>query len=136
MRNISLICKFVFGHLTCFERALWASFSPVHTVLLGQAGDWGRFTGRLTSGPTVLSGCCSYGIDLSIVGGVFIQVLDLQLATSHSYLIPHYALVTDNLLEEEETDRQTMDKKRGIRKSGWQTFSCSLCSLCLLYFTV
>lgn len=90
-----------------------ASFSPVYTVLLGQAGDWGRFTGCLTSGPTILSGCCSYGVYLSIVGGVFIQVLDLQLATSHSYLIPHYALVTDNLLGEEETHRQ-----KSIRKSS------------------
>ena len=84
---------------------MWASFLPVYTVLLGKAGDKGRFTGRLTSGPTVLSGCCGYSIDLSVVGGVFIQVLDLQLATSHSYLIPHYSLVTDNLLEKEE--RQT-----------------------------
>lgn len=76
-----------------------ASFSPVYTVLLGEAGDRGRFTGRLTCGPTVVSGCCGYGVDLSVVGGVFIQILDLQMATSHSYLIPHYSLVTDNLLE-------------------------------------
>lgn len=83
------------------------SFSPVGTMLLGQAGDWGRFTGRL-------SGCCGYGIDLPVVGGVFIQVLDLQLATSHSYLIPHYSLVTDNLLRGKR-GRQTLDIRKSIR---------------------
>lgn len=82
------------------------SFLPVHAALLGQAGDRGRFTGRLTSGPTVLSGCRGYGIDLSVVGGVFVHVLDLQLATSHRYLIPHYSLVTDNLLKEGGKGRQ------------------------------
>lgn len=74
-------------------------------MLLGQAGDRGGFTRRLTCGPAVLSGCCCYGVDLPVIGGVFIQVLDLQLATSHSYLIPHNSLVTDDLLEEER--RQT-----------------------------
>lgn len=87
--------------LHSFGVFMHVSFSPVYTALLGQARDWGRFTGCLTSGPTVLSCCCGYGIDLPVVGGVFIQALDLQLATSHSYLIPHYCLVTD-LLEEGE----------------------------------
>lgn len=94
------------------------SFSPVHAALLGQAGDRGGFTGRLTSGPTVLSGCRGYGIDLSVVGGVFVHVLDLQLAATHRHLIPHYSLVTDNLLKEGEV---TEDKK-GIRKQ--QTRRC------------
>lgn len=85
---------------------MFASFSPVYTVFLGQAGDRSRFTGHLTSGPNILSGCCGYSINLSVVGGVFIQVLDLQLATPHSYLIPHYSLVTDYLLEKEERQRQ------------------------------
>lgn len=89
------------------------SFSPVYTALLGQAGDRGGFDGRLTSGPTVLSARRGYGVDLSVVGGVLVHVLDLQLATSHSHLIPHYGLVTDNLFEEGErqTDRQWTKRK-------------------------
>ncbi len=80
-------------------------FSPVYTAFLGQAGGWGRFTGRLTSGPTVLSGCCGYYIDLSVFADVFIKILDFQLTTSHSYLIPHYGLVTDNLTEKGPGER-------------------------------
>lgn len=76
---------------------MYALFSPVSTVLLGEAGDCSRFTGCLTSGRTVMSGCCCYGIDLSVVSRVLIEVLDLQLAAAHSYLIPHHSLVTDNL---------------------------------------
>jgi len=92
---------------------MFVSFSPVYTVLFGRTGDRGRFTGRLTCGPTVLSGCCGYGVDLSVIGGVFVEVLHLQLATSHSYLIPHDSLVTDNLSEEEErkwTKRKLLEK--------------------------
>lgn len=97
--------------LSSFGVIVCASFSPVCTVLLGQAGDRGSFTGRLTSGPTIHSGCCGYGIDLPVIGGVFIHVLDLQLATSHSYLIPHHSLVTDNLLEEGERQIDNRQKE-------------------------
>lgn len=78
------------------------SSSPVSTAFLGKARDWCRFRRCLTSNATVLSDCCGNGTDLSVVGGVFIQILDFHLATSDSYLIPHHCLVTDNLLGEKE----------------------------------
>lgn len=87
------------------------SVSPVYAVLLGQAGDLDCFSGRLASGPTVLSSCCGYSTDLSVVGGVLIQVFDLQLATSYGHLIPHDCLVTDNLLEKAEREK-TREKKQ------------------------
>lgn len=71
--------------------------SPINTVFLGQAGNQGRFTGRLTGGPTVVCGGCGYSVDLAVVGRVFVQVLDLQLSTSHRYLIPQNRFVTDHL---------------------------------------
>lgn len=86
---------------------MFLSLSPVYTVLLGQAGDWGRFTGHHACGPTVLSGRCAYGVNLSVVGGVFVHVLHLQLATSHSDLLPHHSLVADNLSEEEENGQKS-----------------------------
>lgn len=75
----------------------YMSVSPVYTALLGQARDWGRFSGCLCSGPTILSGCRGYSIDLSVVGIVFIEVRDLQLGTSHRHLIPRCCLVTATL---------------------------------------
>lgn len=92
--------------LSSFSEFMCPFFLPVNTVLLGQAGDWGRFTGRLTGGPTIPNGCRGYSIYLSVVGGVFVQVLDLQLAAAHSCLIPHDSLITDNLLQKEETDKK------------------------------
>lgn len=83
-----------------------ASVSPVYAALLGQAGDLDCFRGRLASGPTVQSGCCGYSTDLSVVGGVLIQVFDLKLATSYSHLIPYDCLVTDNLSEKGERERE------------------------------
>lgn len=117
---------------------MFVSFSPVYTVLFGQAGDRRRFTGRLTCGPTVLSGCCGYGVDLSVIGGVFVHVLDLQLATSHRYLIPHYSLVTDNLLEQEErqwTKRKPL-QKNPFGKCSTVAYSVYEQSVHVLYFIV
>lgn len=78
--------------------------SPVYAALLRQAGDLDRFSGREASGPTVLSARSGYSTDLSVVGGVLIQVFDLQLAAPYSHLIPQDCLVTDNLLEIEERE--------------------------------
>lgn len=86
----------------CF--VLHFPISPFYTVFLGQCGGGSSFDGCLTCSPSILSACSGNGIDLSIVTGVLIQVLDLQLATSNGYLIPHYSLVTDNLVETK--DRQ------------------------------
>lgn len=90
------------------------SVSPVYAALLGQAGHLDCFSGRLASGPTVLSSCCGYSTDLSVVGGVLIQVFDLQLATSYSHLIPYDGLVADDLLEkgERERERETHEQKQ------------------------
>lgn len=75
------------------------SVSPVYTALLGQARHLDWFGGRLASTPTVLCSSRGYSTDLSVVGGVLIQVFDLQLATPYSHLISYDSLVTDNLLE-------------------------------------
>lgn len=74
-----------------------STFSPVNAALLGQDRDRGGFIGCLTCGPAVLSGCCSYGIDLSVDGEVFVEVLDFHLPPSCGHLISHDCLVTGNL---------------------------------------
>lgn len=96
-----------------------ASVSPVCAALPGQAGDLDHFSGRLAGGPAVLRRCCGYGADLSVVGGVLVQVFDLQLASSHGHLIPEDCLVANNLLERGERERKRM-KGNSRSDQTWQ----------------
>lgn len=73
--------------------------SPVDAALLGQEGDRGGLVGGVAGGPAaVLGGCRRDGIDLSVDGEVFVQVLDFHLPP-RGHLIGHGCLVTGNLEE-------------------------------------
>lgn len=74
-------------------------------MIFGQGGGGCRFNRRLSAGPAVLRCGRGNGTDLAIVSGVFVQILDLQLAASYGYLIPHHTLVTDRLKSQDETIR-------------------------------
>ena len=56
-------------------------------MLLGQAGG----------GRSVLAAGGRDGVGLAVVGGVLVQVLDLELAPADGNLVPHHGLVTDHL---------------------------------------
>ena len=66
----------------------------------------------MNSGAIALRGGRRRGdaVDLAIVSGVFVQVLDLELTPSYRYLFPHEVLGTDPLREKEGK------KKRKERK--------------------
>lgn len=71
--------------------------SPVDTALLGQEGNRGGLVGGVAGGPAVLGGRRRDGIDLSVDGEVFVQVLDFHLPPSRGHLVGHGCLVTGNL---------------------------------------
>lgn len=111
-----------------------APVSPVYAALPGQAGNLDRLRGRLSRGPAVLRSCCGYGADLSVVGGVLVQVFHLQLATSHGHLIPEDCLVANNLLEKGQRERERKRMKGNSRSDStpsrtsqtWRTSSTFL----------